>query len=229
VAGLQLIGDLLRNSAFRRVGFDVFDHLGFGLGRKLAIRLAGFGPAGALRSLAGLDQACRVFSASSRRGMKPFMQASEGPAVGRRRAALRNAEPVTGRGPPVAGNALGAAAAGAPVHGRKRKRKAAGAAGLLTGATGARKCALGAGLGRRGRLTSACGQPARSNSRIITGVFSGKVQAAPISSDRSTISDRLFYDSLPSLNNPSIWATERHRARGPAGNNRPRILVLSVL
>src|ERR1700741_2802505 len=73
---------------------------------------------GALRSLAALISLPR-FSASSRRGMKPFMQASEGPAVGGA-GPLSNAKPVTGAAP-VAGNALGAAGAGAPVTGGKRE------------------------------------------------------------------------------------------------------------
>jgi len=56
--------------------------------------------------------------------MKPFMQASEGPALGGA-GPRSNAEPVTGVAP-VAGNALGAAATGAALTGGNGE--AAGAA-----------------------------------------------------------------------------------------------------
>src|SRR5258708_39135713 len=41
VAGLELVGDLRRKSAFRWVGFDIFDHLSFGL-TVIPDQLAGF-------------------------------------------------------------------------------------------------------------------------------------------------------------------------------------------
>src|SRR5258708_38943379 len=72
---------------------------------------------GACRSLAALISLPR-FSASSRKGMNPFMQSSEGPACEGGAGPRSNAEPVIGAAP-CAGNELGAAteAAGAgPFH-----------------------------------------------------------------------------------------------------------------
>src|SRR5689334_3738846 len=74
---------------------------------KLAISLQA-SSGGALRSLAALISLPR-FSASSRSGMKPFMQASEGPALG----PCGDPPPPKGAAP-CEGNALGAGAAAWP-------------------------------------------------------------------------------------------------------------------
>jgi len=69
----QLVGYLRRNSALRCVGFDVFDHLDFGLA-EISINLQA-SSGDACRSLAALISLPR-FSASSRKGANPFMQSS---------------------------------------------------------------------------------------------------------------------------------------------------------
>jgi hypothetical protein len=73
VAAPELVGDLRRNSAFGRVGLDVFDHLDFGLA-ETPDQLAGLVRWGAAVT-GGLDRPTRS-SASSRKGANSVMQAS---------------------------------------------------------------------------------------------------------------------------------------------------------
>jgi hypothetical protein len=89
--GLELVADLRWNPAYRRVGFDIFDHLDFGLAEFSISLQASSG--GACRSLAALINLPRI-SASSRKGANPFMQASEPPEPGA--GPRSNAEPAIG-------------------------------------------------------------------------------------------------------------------------------------
>src|SRR5690242_6068763 len=164
---------------------------------KLAISLQA-SSGGALRSLAALISLPR-FSASSRSGRKPFMQASVGPALG-----PCGPPPPPKGAAPCAGNALGAAATGAPPAGGNGE-DCAGAPPPTGGNGEALAGWFGSGAGN-----APCA-PTSAAWRVTTAIASGairrrmikgksparskaKIRGAPTSSDRSDSECEQFYD-----------------------------------
>ncbi len=170
VTGLELVADLRRNSAFGRIGFDVFDHLDFGLA-EISDQLAGL----VRRRMAvarGLDQLAAL--------LRLFAQGNEPLHAGIRRTARRRRRPALER---RAGDRRGAAGGKCGRRSAVDRRKCGivGLAGLIGQRRGER--ALREGLTH---MEGDGGNGQRHNQAADDhGCFSGKVQRAPTSSDRS--------------------------------------------